>query len=92
VYVSNRGHDSVAIVLFDTVSGALRVSSWKQDLISWPRGMNLSPEGDVLVVANQQGVHGNTVVAFTVSASGSTLTVAGEPQVVDSPTDIFFPL
>lgn len=91
MYVSNRGHDSVAVVNFDPTTGGLRVSSWQQELISWPRGMDLSPEGDVLVVANQQGSHGSTIVGFAVSESGTALKLAGTPMEVEEPTDVVFP-
>ena len=91
VYISNRGHDSVAIATLNPETGAVKVDKWVQALISFPRGMTLSPDAKTLVVANQQGEHGDTVVAFAVAADGARLTVAGEPVRVASPTDILFP-
>jgi 6-phosphogluconolactonase len=50
VYVSNRGHDSIAVFSFDGVSGLAPVAI-RPCGGSWPRSFALTPDGRNLVVA-----------------------------------------
>jgi 6-phosphogluconolactonase len=52
LYVSNRGHNSIAVfqVAFDGGLGLLAIKPCGGD---WPRNFALSPDGRFLVVANQ---------------------------------------
>jgi 6-phosphogluconolactonase len=54
VYVSNRGHDSLAVFDFDPGAG-LRLAKVLESGGSWPRGFGLSPDGRFAVVANRRG-------------------------------------
>ena len=89
VYVSNRGHDSIAVLAFDPETGASRAVTWHKELVSFPRGLTMSPEGDVLVVSNQQGAHMG-VVALTVSTNGASLAVAGRLTTIQNASDALF--
>jgi 6-phosphogluconolactonase len=89
IYVSNRGHDSIAVISFDPESGASRAVAWHQKLVSFPRGLTMSPEGDVLIVANQKGDHMG-VVALAVSPNGASLDVAGRLVTVQNASDAIF--
>eukprot|EP00041_Stephanoeca_diplocostata_P021647 m.507120 g.507120 ORF g.507120 m.507120 type:complete len:452 (+) comp21878_c0_seq6:100-1455(+) len=95
VYTSNRGHDSVGIFAFEATtspepSARLSAVRWVKGGISWPRGMGMDPSGNYLVVANQQGDHGNTIIAFRIEDGGAKLTAHGAAAHVASPTDIQF--
>lgn len=68
IYVSNRGHDSVAGFAFDR-------GRWTRTAVrpcggAWPRGLGLGPRGDHLLVANQ---HSDEVVVLPVLAGGSDI-------------------
>ncbi len=72
VYVSNRGHNSLAVFGFDPVSGLSRivVRSCGGD---WPRSFGLAPGGRLLVAANQ---HSDEIVLLPLVGGGSDV---GEP-------------
>lgn len=55
VYVSNRGHDSVAAFRVDARSGLLSLVDLQPSGGHFPRFMTLSPDEDRLFVANQDG-------------------------------------
>ncbi|TSA87632.1 lactonase family protein [Deinococcus detaillensis] len=53
VYVSNRGHDSVAVFRFDTASVRLTLLQYAPTLGHTPRGCVLTPDGSLLLAGNQ---------------------------------------
>lgn len=53
VFVSNRGHDSIAAFRFDLDRGLTSLGAWGSGG-SWPRGFGLAEDHGVLVVANQR--------------------------------------
>ncbi|MDR3532363.1 MAG: lactonase family protein [Rhodopila sp.] len=55
VYVSNRGQDAVTQFRFDEITDQLNVVGWTPTQGRDPRFMTLSPKGDCLLVANEQG-------------------------------------
>ena len=65
VYVSNRGHNSIAAFAWDGVK--LKPLGHATESIKVPRNFNLSPDGDWMLVANQDG---NDVAVFKVGADG----------------------
>ncbi len=69
VYVSNRGHDSVAVFSFDPTDG-LRSTAIRPCGGSWPRGFAISPDGRYLVVANR---HSGSLDVIPVRDGGADL-------------------
>lgn len=61
VYVTNRGHDSVAVFAADGESGALTNLAFVRALGKTPRSAVLSPDGGHLLVANQDS---STIAVF----------------------------
>ncbi|GAB4415456.1 MAG: lactonase family protein [Bacteroidia bacterium] len=53
VYVSNRGHNSIATFAVDPVQGTLRLLGHQATGGETPRNFNLTPDGRLMVVANQ---------------------------------------
>ncbi len=54
LYLSNRGHESIAIFRVDQKSGLLKRSAEVPVYGSWPRNFTLSAKGKWLIVANQK--------------------------------------
>ena len=65
VYVSNRGHDSIAAFKYDM--GQLTPIGYAKAGIKIPRNFNFDPTGNFLLVANQNG---NDVVVFKIGDDG----------------------
>jgi len=61
VYVSNRGHNSIAIYDVNVRDGSLKLLGHKSTLGKGPRNFALSPDENYLLVANQ---HTNNIVSF----------------------------
>ncbi len=61
LYLSNRGHDSIAVFPVDPHTGRLGEGRWYPCGGGWPRHFALSPNGRYLVVANQNS---NDVTAW----------------------------
>ena len=70
VYVSNRGHNSIATFAVDAQDGTLAPIGWEPTQGQKPRFFTLDPAGDMLYVANEGS---DTIVAFTLDA------VSGKP-------------
>jgi 6-phosphogluconolactonase (cycloisomerase 2 family) len=87
VYVSNRGHDSVAIFAVDTESHALTAIGWVPTQGTVPRFMTLDPSGQVLFVANEGS---DTIVPFHVDQASGALTQTGRMIETGSPVCILF--
>lgn len=62
LYVSNRGHDSIAVFSVNQKNGKLNLIQNQSSKGSWPRDFALDPNGTTLVVANQRS---NEVVVFS---------------------------
>jgi 6-phosphogluconolactonase len=72
VYVSNRGHDSVAVFEFDA-SGGLNRAAVRSCGGSSPRGFGVLPDGRHLVVANRRS---DEIAILPVDAAGDGI---GDP-------------
>lgn len=86
VYVSNRGHDSIAIFAVAD-SGCLRLLGCEPTGGKRPRFFALNPDGAFLYAANQES---DTVVAFAVDKARGTLRRIGGEVCVGSPSAISF--
>ncbi len=70
VYVSNRGQDTVTQFKFDESADQLSVVGWTPSQGREPRFMTLTPKGDCLLVANEQG---DTIVVFDIEPTKGRL-------------------
>ena len=61
VYISNRGHDSIATFAVDAVDGTLTPIGWESTQGRKPRFFTLDPAGEKLYVCNEDS---DTIVAF----------------------------
>lgn len=87
VYVSNRGHNSIAIFSVDQESGKLTPVGWEPTQGRQPRYFGISPDGSLLYAANQAT---DTIVTFRVNQESGTLTPTGQIVETGSPVSIVF--
>jgi 6-phosphogluconolactonase (cycloisomerase 2 family) len=87
VYVSNRGHDSVAIFRVDESNGMLSPVGWESTKGSTPRFIGLTPAGTRLFAANQRS---DSIVEFRVDQATGTLSATGQVVKVNTPVCIVF--
>jgi len=70
VYVSNRGHNSIAVFKIDQVSGRLSPVEVEPTKGSTPRGFGISPDGNFIVVGHQ---HSDKVTVFKIDQETGAL-------------------
>jgi len=87
VYVSNRGHDSVAVFKVDPRSGQLSAAGHQSTQGKTPRGFAVAPGGRFLLAANQNS---DTVVVFRIDENNGALTPTGTTASVPSPVCVTF--
>ncbi|MGF6282825.1 lactonase family protein [Pseudomonas silensiensis] len=86
LYVSNRGHDTVATFALEQ-SGAFTAKGHTPSQGRKPRFMNLTPDGSRLFVANEET---DTIVAFDVDQSSGSLSPNGQVIKTGSPVCMIF--
>jgi 6-phosphogluconolactonase len=67
LYVSNRGHNSIALFSVAESTGALTLEQVIATEGDWPRNFSLDPSGRWLLVANQRS---NSIIVFSREDSG----------------------
>jgi len=87
VYVSNRGHNSIAIFAVNPQTGALSSVGWESSQGKQPRYFALTPDGSLLYAANQGS---DTIVTYRVDQERGTLTPTGQIIEIGSPVSIVF--
>jgi 6-phosphogluconolactonase len=87
VYVSNRGHDHIAIFSVNPMTGKLSLVGHESTRGKFPRNFNIDPTGQFLVVANQQT---NNVVVFRIDPMSGKLTFTGSEIKVPKPVCVSF--
>lgn len=87
VYVSNRGHDSIAIFAIDQETGRLTPAGHASTQGNTPRNFAFDPSGTFLYAANQNS---DTIVHFRVDAESGQLTPTGDVTAVGAPVCILF--
>ena len=87
VYVSNRGHNSIAIFAVDAGTGKLTPVGWEPTQGAQPRYFTFDPSGRFLYAANQAS---HTIVTFQVDQERGTLTPTGQTIELGSPVSIVF--
>jgi len=86
LYVSNRGHDSIAVFAVGE-SGRLTLLGCEPTGGRRPRFFALDPAGEFLYAANQES---DTIVAFARDAASGMLRRTGREIIVGSPSAISF--
>ena len=86
LYVSNRGHDSIAIFTVDNDSGALTSSGW-QETEAIPRVFNIDPSGRFLVVAGQGS---GRAASYAIDGHSGALSLLDVYEVGESPMWVLF--
>lgn len=87
VYVSNRGHESVAVFSVNQDSGHLSPVDWEPTLGSTPRFITLDPQGQFLFVANEDS---DSIVTFKTNVDNGKLASKGDLVKTGSPVCILF--
>jgi 6-phosphogluconolactonase len=87
LYVSNRGHNSIAIFSVDQVNGKLSLIDWESTGGRTPRFFGLDPTGHLLYAAN---LDSDNIVVFTVDTATGKLTPTGQTVETGSPSCIIF--
>jgi 6-phosphogluconolactonase len=87
LYVSNRGHNSIAVLSVASPTGALALEQVVPTEGDWPRNFSLDPTGRWLLVGNQRS--GSVVVLARDEASGR-VTPTNQRLAVPSPACLRF--
>jgi 6-phosphogluconolactonase len=87
LYVSNRGHDSIAVFAVDAAKGTLTPVQHALSQGRTPRNFSLDPTGAYLFAANQNS---GTIVLFRVERSTGRLTPTGRMFEVPTPSCVLF--
>jgi 6-phosphogluconolactonase len=87
LYVSNRGHHSIASFTVDGNSGELEVLEHTSTRGKTPRNFAVSPDGEHLYAANQDS---NSVAIYKINQESGKLQPEGEPLEVMTPVSLEF--
>ncbi len=87
LYVSNRGHDSVAILKIDPANGTLSLTGHAPTNGRTPRYFTFDPSGAYVFLGNQGS---NTVVVYRVDSSSGSLAAIQTLTDVPEPASIAF--
>jgi 6-phosphogluconolactonase len=87
LYVSNRGHNSVAVYAVDASSGLLHLLEIEPVNVDTPRGMGLSPDGGWLIVAGQKS---DDLISLKVDAATGKLDATVHKAKLGKPVAIAF--
>jgi 6-phosphogluconolactonase len=87
VYVSNRGHDTIAIFAIDQETGRLTAAGHVSTGGQTPRNFAIDPTGTYLYAANQNS---NSIVQFRIDHETGQLAPTGQTTPVGSPVCILF--
>lgn len=87
VYVSNRGHDSIAVFKVDESNGQLTAVGHVPTGGKTPRNFGVDPSGKVLIAANQNS---NTVVTFLIDEQTGMPKPTGNEVSVPKPVCVKF--
>ncbi len=88
LYVSNRGHNSIAVFSVAESTGALALEQTVSTEGDWPRNFSLDPTGRWLLVANQRS---DSVVVFGRDSDSGRLTPTPQRIALPSPVCLRFP-
>jgi 6-phosphogluconolactonase len=86
-YVSNRGHDSIALFAIDSVTGAHKFVETVSTGGKTPRNFAIDPSGDYLFAANQKS---DNIVIFKIDRKTGHLMPTGQVLQAPSPVCVSF--
>jgi 6-phosphogluconolactonase len=87
LYMSNRGHDSIAAFAIDKRTSVLQPLQFEPTGGNWPRNFAIDPSGRFLLVANERS---STIVTHRIDARTGGLTPTGQTLELPSPVCIRF--
>jgi 6-phosphogluconolactonase len=87
LYVSNRGHDSIAVYSIDPQAGTLTLRANVPAGGQTPRNIRLDPSGNYLFSANENG---GTITVFKVDTTSGMLQPTGASLPIDKPAGMYF--
>ena len=85
LYMSNRGHDSIAAFAIDSATAKLTPIETTSTEGDWPRNFAIDPSGDFLIVANQRS---DSIHSFRIDGSTGRLRSTGHRVSLPSPVCI----
>ena len=88
LYVSNRGHDSVAVFDVDRASARLTLVEDVSTAGATPRDLGIDPSGRLLVVANQDA---DALVSFWIDGATGRLDPTGHALRLSTPACVLMP-
>jgi 6-phosphogluconolactonase len=87
VYVSNRGHDTIAIFTIDQATGRVTPVGHTPTGGRTPRNFAIDPAGRFLYAANQDS---DTIVCFRIDPGSGALTPTGSVTPAGTPVCVLF--
>jgi len=87
VYVSNRGHNTIAVFAVDEATGKLKAAGHFPSGGKTPRNFGIDPSGQFLIAAHQDS---NNVVVFKLDAKTGMAAAAGHEVSVPKPVCVKF--
>ena len=87
LYVTNRGHDSIAHYIVDAGKGTLTLAGHIPAGGRTPRNITIDPTNQYLISANQNG---DNIVVFKIDAKTGDLTPTGATGQIAQPGGVFF--
>ena len=87
VYVSNRGHDTIAVFSVDEATGKLKLVENAPALVQIPRNFGIDPTGKWLITAGQNS---SSISVFSIDQATGKLTSTGQTLDVGAPVCVRF--
>ena len=87
VYVSNRGHNSIAVFAIDQNTGLLTAVEVEATLGDIPRGFGISPDGNFIVAGHQKT---DKVTVFKINQETGALEFTGKSIPVNAAVNVRF--
>jgi len=87
VYVTNRGHDSIAVFARDSETGVLKRIQIIGCEGKHPRNFNITDDGKWLLVANRDT---NNIASFSINTDTGELKASGHSVTISQPVSIVF--
>ncbi len=88
VYVSNRGHDSIAVFAVEGSTGKLRLIEHTPTGGKTPRNFGIDPTGKWLIASNQSS---DDIFVFRIDPATGKLTATGVTAPLPGPMSVLFP-